>query len=425
MPAWVQIASSLANSCLQPCFMLVARLLSNDWESISEFAERGATVNKSRSMPSTPVLGFAFILTGMGVAFLGPVLPLLSRQWSLTDATSGLLPAAQFLGIFIGSITVFSRLERSFVLGLLASALGFAGFALSFGWVLSCGALLVACWGLGQVMTSTNLIMGARYTARRGAALSSFNFVWGLGAILSPLLISWLSPFVPLPRLLLGFAMLFGLAVVACVIEPKAAAVSPNAPRAPAMPSTYRVPAAVFFFFATCFVVYGGFEASMNVWITTYMFRYGGKSLFAGQSAATLFWISLTMSRGIGSLLLLRMGERRLQRAAIAAAACALTALILVNGGMSIAICTVLTGISASVIFPLISSQMMSWSPASRQAGTMMAVSSLGNAAWPWLIGVVSQVSGSLRIAFLLPLLAVFGLIVLFGRTPVPPISAE
>jgi fucose permease len=357
----------------------------------------------------------------MGTAFLGPLLPVLAHRWALADARSGLLPAAQFLGIFIGSITVSSRLQRSFIAGSIAAALGFAGFASPFGWAPSCLALLVGCWGLGQVMTTTNLILGARFTARRGAILSSFNFIWGLGAILSPLMIGWLLPFVALPRLLLGFAALFGLVVLALAFEPSAPVLLSSQPTH----ASFRVPATVFAFFAACFVLYGGFEASMNVWITTYMVRYGGNSLFIGQTAATLFWISLTMSRGIASLLLLKMRERTLQRAAIVALAVDLIALMLAHGAAAIAICTVLIGICASALFPIICSQMMNWSPGSRQAGTMMAVSSLGNAAWPWLIGVTSQYAGSLRIAFGLPLLAVLSLIVLFSRTPIPQPVAE
>ncbi|HEY0308650.1 MAG TPA: MFS transporter, partial [Acidobacteriaceae bacterium] len=348
------------------------------------------------------------------------VLPLLTRQWSLSDASSGLLPAAQFLGIFIGSMTVSSKLQRSFVLGSVASTLGFACFALSSSWSLSCIALLAGCWGLGQVMTSTNLILGARYTVRRGAALASFNFVWGLGAILSPLLIGWLSPFIALSRLLVGFAVLFGLVALVSALEPSDL-LRPADENAVPVPSSFRLPMGVFLFFAACFVLYGGFEASMNVWITTYMFRYGGRSLFAGQTAATLFWISLTAGRGIASLLMLYMSERTLQRAAIIASACTVAALILVHGGAAIAICTVMIGLSASVIFPVICSQMMSWSPGSRQAGTMMAVSSLGNAAWPWMIGVASQYSSSLRIAFVLPLIAICSLWLLTGRSPVRP----
>ena len=66
----------------------------------------------------------AFVLAGLGTMLLGPILPLLSRQWQMRDAQSGLLLLAQFCGATVGGATVSSRLRRDLLVGFLAAAAG-------------------------------------------------------------------------------------------------------------------------------------------------------------------------------------------------------------------------------------------------------------------------------------------------------------
>jgi FHS family glucose/mannose:H+ symporter-like MFS transporter len=56
--------------------------------------------------------------------------------------------------------------------------------------------------------------------------------------------------------------------------------------------------------------------------------------------------------------------------------------------------------------------------PTARQAGIVLAVSGLGAASLPWLMGVVSTRTGSLQVALALPFAAALGLLAmsLFGR---------
>ncbi len=54
---------------------------------------------------------------------------------------------------------------------------------------------------------------------------------------------------------------------------------------------------------------------------------------------------------------------------------------------------------------------MMAERPTARQAGIVVAVSGLGAAALPWLMGEVSTRTGSLQVALALPLAAALGLL--------------
>jgi hypothetical protein len=42
------------------------------------------------------------VLGGVGATMLGPILPMLSRTWSLNDADAGTLLACEFVGGFCG-----------------------------------------------------------------------------------------------------------------------------------------------------------------------------------------------------------------------------------------------------------------------------------------------------------------------------------
>src|ERR1700742_636404 len=96
---------------------------------------------------------FGLVLAGLGTALLGPILPVLARQWEMLDSQSGLLMMAKFCGAFLGGVTVSSRLQRSLLIGLVAGALGFGGFGLAQGMGLGCVGLFIGGYGLGQIIT--------------------------------------------------------------------------------------------------------------------------------------------------------------------------------------------------------------------------------------------------------------------------------
>ena len=120
-----------------------------------------------RLAPSLGLMHYGLMLAGLGTALLGPILPLLAREWDLRDSDSGLLMMAKFCGAFLGGVSVSSHLRRSLLVGLAAGACGFGGFAMAPGMALGCVGLFVGGFGLGQIITATNILAGRRFTASR------------------------------------------------------------------------------------------------------------------------------------------------------------------------------------------------------------------------------------------------------------------
>src|SRR3984957_3586996 len=262
---------------------------------------------------------YGLVLAGLGTALLGPILPLLARQWAMQDSQSGLLMMAKFCGAFLGGVSVSGRLRRSLLVGLSAGALGFGEFALSPTMRVGCGVLFVGGFGLGQIITSINILAGRRFTAQRGSALSMLNFSFSLGAMLSALLAAWLLPHFTLRGVLEGFAGLFVIGVLVLWVQMRGEAShveDPDAASAEAGPPT-GLSGRVYLHFAGLLVLYGGLETCLSGWLTTFALRYGDKTLAMSEYTTLLLWMSLTFGRLGASGVMLRVVEKAAQRGSL------------------------------------------------------------------------------------------------------------
>ncbi len=372
----------------------------------------------SAEVPSVPLLHLSMMLTGLATALLGPILPLIAHHWQLQDQQSGLLMLAQFCGSCTGGLTVQKRLRRSVTFGLTAGFLGFMGFALAPGLPLACIGLYIGGWGTGQVITANNIIAGRRYSAHRGSALALLNFTWSFGAMLSPLLAAWLTPHFALRSLLFNFAALHAVALTWVLIElrGKSAEIVSESDSKNATASSLALGAVLYF--AAMLFFYGGVETCLAGWLTTFALRYGDKNLVLSEYTTLVLWASLTVGRALSSALMLRIGERPLQRAGLVTTALCTIGLATSHGTTTIAVYAVLLGLSLAPFFPATFSILMGDRPSARQAGIVLCMSGLGAAFLPALMGVVSTHYGSLQLALVTPLVAAA---VLLGMSLFPP----
>jgi MFS transporter, FHS family, glucose/mannose:H+ symporter len=369
---------------------------------------------------------FGLVLAGLGTAMLGPILPLLAKQWAMLDSQSGLLMMAKFCGAFLGGVTVSGKLRRSLLLGLLAGAVGFGGFAVAPSMSAGCVCLFVGGFGLGQIITSVNILAGRRFTAHRGSALSMLNFSFSLGAMLSALLAAWLLPRFALRGVLEGFAALFLLGTAGLLFQMRGE--GSNAEQfdkatQEAEPQT-GLNRRVFLYFAVLLVLYGGLETCLSGWLTTFALRYGDKTLAVSEYTTLLLWMSLTVGRAGASAVMLRVGEKTVQRWGLGLAAVFTAALATAHSALLIAGFAVLLGLSLAPFFPATWALLIAERPTARQAGVVLAVSGLGAAALPWLMGVVSTAAGSLQVALVLPFAAALGLLGMSLFAPKNPVVA-
>jgi MFS transporter, FHS family, glucose/mannose:H+ symporter len=378
------------------------------------------TTAEAESGPSVLWLCAGLLLAGMGTVLLGPILPALSNEWHLPDYQAGLLLVAKFFGAFVGGSTVPSRLRYGIFFGLLATCAGLTGFAYSFGFVSASLALFVTGVGLGQLIASTNILAGQRYSAHTGSALSIINFFWSLGAVAVGALVAALLPHHTLRQFLLSFAVAF----IVIALGGKLRTVhSTDAAFIEEAPTTYPLARQTLLCFGLMLFLYGGLETCLSQWITTYTVRYTGGHVLGGQSAIVVLWTALTLGRALTSLLLRRLRESTVQRAGLLCAVLLIPITANCSSAKSLSIACVLLGLSLSPVFPATFALLLRRRPPAREAGFILAVSGLGAAALNGLTGVLSTHFGSLRVAMVVPFLAAIGL--LGASFWMPPLEAR
>jgi FHS family glucose/mannose:H+ symporter-like MFS transporter len=261
--------------------------------------------------PSIVWLAAGFLLAGLGTVLLGPILPSLLHDWQLTDQQGGLLLAAKFVGSFLGGVSVPRRLRFGVLGGMAFACAGFGAFALSGGLASGAACLFVGGFGLGQIIASTNIVVGRRYREHTGSALASVNFFWSLGAVACGLIAAAVLPRFHLRGPLLTFAGMFLVIGMGGFVNPSRGGVQ-NGEALTA--DAEKLPARVLMRFAVLLFLYGGLETCMTGWLTTYTLRFSDVRLLGGQSAIVLLWSALTAGRAISSAALRVMREATLQR---------------------------------------------------------------------------------------------------------------
>jgi fucose permease len=364
--------------------------------------------------PAVPWLAFGFLLAGLGTVMLGPVLPSLAHQWHLTDEQSGWLFQAKFIGSFLGGMTVPRRLRFGILAGMVLSCVGFGAFALSTsldqGLLIGCATLFVGGLGLGQIIASSNILAGRRYTEDTGSALSTLNFFFSFGAIITGVVAAAVMPRFALRGPLLIFAAIFLVTGLAGLLMTSREHTS-GSPATTQHPSS--LPNNLFLLFGLCLFLYGGLETCMTGWLTTFTLRFSDTKLLGGQSALVVLWAALTAGRLLTSAVLRWITETTLQRVALVLSAVFIAMLAGAHNGSAISALCILLGLSLAPFFPTTFAILLRRRPSARVAGIILAVSGLGAALFPWLMGLVSTRTGSLRNAMAVPLALALGLLLL------------
>jgi len=375
------------------------------------------------SLPAAPFY-FGLVLGGLATVLLGPILPAISARWNLSDPQAGALFTAQFIGAIIGSVASSYRRRHSVVFGHLLIALGLAGLSLG-NYYAALAALVAMGTGIGAAVTATNLIFGTEYPEERGRLLTRTNLCWGLGAVAAPQLAAWAEHHHTLHIFLLG-ASLATLAV-AFWLSPMLRGTLSFRTR-PDIPLHDNLTAPLFLLFSAILFLYVGGETAIAGWISTYMHRFAGLSIADSSLIVGIFWLSIVAGRLLAPLLLRLLPEFTLLLISIVAAILGLLPLLTRHAvGYAIA-SIVLTGMGCASIFPLATSRLLARVGRSQRTGWIFAICGSGGAVLPWSMGLLSERSGSLRTAFLIPLgamLAILTCAVLERSLPHPAHDAD
>ena len=197
-------------------------------------------------------------------------------------------------------------------------------------------------------------------------------------------------------------------------------------PASSAAQNNTALPRLILIKFGLLLFFYGGLETCLAGWLTTYTLRFSDTLLLGGQSALVLMWMALTAGRALSAAVLRYLHESTIQRLGLALAAVFIASLGLTHHAASISLVCIALGLSLAPFFPSTFALLIKHSPSAREAGFILAVSGLGAALFPWMMGVISTRSGSLRIAMAVPLALALALLSLtFWQRHSPQSRAE
>jgi fucose permease len=356
------------------------------------------------------------LITGIGLTLLGSGLPALAALWRMNDASSGRLLLAVFAGSAIGALLVRPPFHRNLAAGMAMIAISMAGLALSGGHVLFLLFLLFGT-GLGVAMTANSVLTGDRYPERRAAMLTLLNFSWSAGAAVSPFAVQF-----AIHRA--GVGGLFWCMAVAGALSTILALYLRDRSTAPAQEDSEQAATAnvrsskpVVAFFAIFGLLYCGTEAALGGWVLTYVHRLDFQLSAAPPLAASCFWLSLLVGRGIAPAVLLRVREEALLAVALISAFVGVAALLTLHSFPAVMLSAAVAGFGMAPIFPVCVSIFMSLARNPAQTRWMFAIAGLGSATMPWATGQLAARTGSLHTGLLVPLMAL-GLMLVMMRWP-------
>ena len=337
------------------------------------------------------------LMVGINSGWLGPFLPEISRTSHLPIERVGLIVSASAAGAFIsvliaGEINQSISAQKILVGAMLLFTAGLAGLAVSPGLagLLSAGFFL----GLanGGIDIGANAITVELNRERTASALNYLHVLFGVGALLGPLIVS--AAFASR----VSYWWVFGSGAVACAAIGFRLATTPalevrippelgNENENGFLPMLARP---VIWAISTVMFLYVGAEIGIGTWLFLYLHTAGALSPMLASSGVSLYWLGLVCGRGFGGRLGHHIAVPKFTMLSSGLSAIALLLLIAAPtaGGLA-ASAIFLIGFGYGPVFPNMIAVGAARFPSEvgRMTSIVVAGGALGAIIAPWIMG--------------------------------------
>jgi FHS family glucose/mannose:H+ symporter-like MFS transporter len=352
-----------------------------------------------------------FVVNGIVISFIGPLLPVFSAKWGLDDARAGYFLLVQFLASFIG-VLISSRLiaakgfKPAITIGL---ALLGIGFALLSAPTFPLALVASGIYGLGYGFNTpgTNLWVSESYGERRASALNIVNLAWGVGAIASSPLAKFTIRTATVNILLyvVGATCVAGAAIL---VRMKFGQPHQPVEASESLPASSKNGLGVAALLGVLFFVYVGTEVGTSSWSSMHAQRATEWATNNWALTPMFFFAGLLGGRGAAAAILLRLKEVTVAVSGLFVAGAGELIFITAHSPAALFGGAFCAGLGLSSLYPIWVAWLSKWfgARARKVGGVMFALAALGSASMPWLVGVVSKYYlGNLRVGLLVPLI--------------------
>lgn len=380
------------------------------------------------------VLHVIFFLSGITTVLIGQVLPVLAKHFSLSDLQVSYFFPAQFAGSLLGTLlTSIAGKRNMYFAATIAGSLLMAGGILLMNVDIFAVCLLgfaMNGMGIGLTLPAINMLILEMNPDRAGSALSVLNFCWGLGAIVC-------KPFVDLFGTADHLGMTTWLLAIPIAIGAGALFLlgggrreTTNDPSADDEDTTPIWKTPIAWMIAAFNFIHVGFESGIGGWLTTYTGRVPGDPLASWISPTLLYFLFFVLGRGFAPVLYRFLNESKMLILGLLIILIGMAVILSAPTVLALSLGATIAGFGTSWIFPTnVARFSKTFGPkASRRATPLFICGTLGSALSTWLIGYISDKTGSLHSGMYVLLAAVMMLIILqiaIGTRPVAEARTE
>ncbi|HZR57218.1 MAG TPA: MFS transporter [Terriglobales bacterium] len=382
------------------------------------FATPNITFPKS-SVKGTVFVHLDFVLTGVVMTLLGPMLPMLSRRWALNDTQAGYLFIGQWATSILGMLLSGVFVERygsriTLIVGLMLMAFGMAGLGYG-GWVLGFISVCIFGAGTGVTTPTANLLIAKSNPLKSAAALNLLNSSWGVGAMACPFIVAAAQRSQRASYFLYGMAAALALLAISLLsirftVDGDRSLVK-RLPHADVSVWKNRLVPAI----AVLFFTYVGIETSIGGWVALYARRIDPSASTLWAITPSFFWGALLIGRALAPLALTRLRDINLATFGVGLAAAGIIVLLAAKTITVIMVGASIAGLGLASVFPINVSLLSHWfgEAATPVSGTIFSIGNLGGAVIPWMVGFIST-HFSLRFGFVTPLIGAVGMLAFY-----------
>ena len=338
----------------------------------------------------------SFIGLGVVTASVGPALPFLSAQAPVTVAEASSLVVAKSAGFMLGSFLMGRLADRVRAHGLLQVCLLLSAACTLAIPSLPDFAALLACLFLlgtfvGGVDVGANIVIVWVFREKFAPYLTGLHFIWGIGALASPLII---VTFVELTGdLRLSYTIITGVLLVMSLLFVRLPSPAPIRDREEAR---YPIPPKPMFMMVTMLFLAGTIELVVATWILTYVLELGlADSITAGYLNSS-FFLGIIGARLVSIFLVRRFSiSQVLYGSLITIAAGCLLPLFMPASLAVLWVAVVLAGVGVASLFPFCLNLAPTYlPPEGRVTSWMYAGASFGFLVMPWITGQLFESVG-------------------------------
>jgi len=347
------------------------------------------------------IIYLSFISLGLPDGLLGAAWPTIYPEFDVPYSFAGLLSTIICVGTIVSSL-YSDRLTHRWGTGRITAFSVTATAAALFGFSISTSFWHLALWaipyglGAGSVDASLNNYVAIHYASRH---MSWLHCMWGLGASIGPYIMGcvltggghWTAGYhwVGLIQIVLALGLFLSLPLwksSPASKEKTQEAVPLSLPQLLSIPGTKEVMVA--------FLGYCSLEQTAALWSGSYFVLWAGLSEEEAASLSALFFIGITIGRGLCGFLTLRFTDRQMVRMGFSVITLGALILFLPFGPISAFAGLALVGFGCAPVYPcLIHATPAHFGATRSQAiiGVEMASAYVGSCLAPALFGWLSR----------------------------------